>query len=79
MGLAIGIILIASSMLLLGACIGRWTAPNRGPRKAEIKRAKEALAELDRIIAGGSLELQMLGSTVASEAGDVLRKYWRGE
>lgn len=79
MGIAIGILLIAAGVGIGCFFVGRWTAPNRGPRKAEMKRANQALAELDRIIAGGSLELQMLGSTVASEAGDVLRKYWRGE
>lgn len=79
MGYIIGFFLIASAIFLAGGLVGRATAPNRGPRKAELKKARQALAELDGIIAGGSLELAMLGSNVADKAMDVLRKYWRGD
>lgn len=79
MGYIIGFFLVATGIFLAGGLVGRVTAPDRGPRKAELTRARKALAELDSIIAGGSLELSMLGSNVADKAMDVLRKYWRGD
>jgi hypothetical protein len=79
MGFLIGMAMIATGIFLAGAMVGRLTAPNRGPRASELKRARQALAELDEIVASGSLELSMLGSNVAEKAMDVLRKYWRGD
>lgn len=79
MGYVIGFFLIASAIFLAGAAVGRFTTPDRGPRKRELKRARETLAELDTLIAGASMELGMLGSDVAEKGGDILRKYWRGD
>jgi hypothetical protein len=78
MGYIIGFFLIAGAIFLAGALVGRISAPDRGPRKAELARAKEALAKLDDIVAGGSLELRMLGSDIGEKAMTVLRTYWKG-
>lgn len=79
MGSVFGVFLIAAALILAGAAVGRLTAPDRGPRKTELKRARKALAQLDELVAESTLELGMLGSQVAEKGSKILRDYWRGD
>jgi hypothetical protein len=79
MGYLIGFILAAALLVMFGVGIGRATVPvDDRTRKAELKRAKQALSDLDKVIYGSGLELEMLGSDIGTKSSEILRRYWQG-